>query len=51
MDSTSQPGPHGTGQPGQHRVVVVVVDGSPESGAALRQGGVAGTEVFRQSAG
>jgi Universal stress protein family len=37
MDSTSQPGPHGTGQPGQHRVVVVVVDGSPESGAALRQ--------------
>jgi nucleotide-binding universal stress UspA family protein len=25
------------GRPGQHRVVVVVVDGSPESGAALRQ--------------
>ena len=24
-------------RPGQHRVVVVVVDGSPESGAALRQ--------------
>jgi hypothetical protein len=37
MDSTSQSGPHGTGRPGQHRVVVVVVDGSPESGAALRQ--------------
>jgi hypothetical protein len=37
MDSTSQSGPHGTGRPGRHRVVVVVVDGSPESGAALRQ--------------
>lgn len=33
--------PHGPGEPperpGHHRVVVVVVDGSPESGAALRQ--------------
>ena len=37
MGSTSQPGRHGTGQPGHHRVVVVVVDGSAESGAALRQ--------------
>ena len=37
MDSTSQSGHHGTPRPGRHRVVVVVVDGSPESGAALRQ--------------
>ena len=37
MDSTGQPGRYGTGQPGRHRVVVVVVDGSPESGTALRQ--------------
>ena len=37
MDSTSQPGRHGTPRPGHHRVVVAVVDGSPESAAALRQ--------------
>ena len=37
MDSTGQPGCYGTGQPGRRRVVVVVVDGSPESGTALRQ--------------
>jgi hypothetical protein len=37
MDSTSQSGRHGTPQPGHQRVVVVVVDGSPESGGALRQ--------------
>jgi hypothetical protein len=37
MDSMSHSARHGTGQPGHHRVVVVVVDGSPESGAALRQ--------------
>jgi hypothetical protein len=37
MDSTSQSGRPGTPQPGHQRVVVVVVDGSPESGAALRQ--------------
>ncbi len=37
MGSMRQSGHHGTGQPGHHRVVVVVVDGSAESGAALRQ--------------
>jgi hypothetical protein len=37
MGSMSQSGRHGTGQPGHQRVVAVVVDGSPESGAALRR--------------
>ena len=37
MGSMRQSGHQGTGQPGHHRVVVVVVDGSAESGAALRQ--------------
>jgi hypothetical protein len=37
MSPMSQSGRHPTGQPGHDRVVVLVVDGSPESGPALRQ--------------
>jgi hypothetical protein len=37
MSAMSQSGRHSTGHPGHDRVVVLVVDGSPESGPALRQ--------------